>query len=305
MPALPFQRPRAQSRSFVLGPADVAILDALLRFHYLTSPQVTRLLYSPGSASLVRSRMKRLVDQRLVETVYLHSQAHGGSAPLVYTLARKGLNALADVGRDIPTRFRPSEKQLSDYVLRHTLGVNDVLIGLQLVAAQHPGLRLAQLVHERDLKRQPAKVTLPNGETLGYSADGWCDLHVARDGQWYRLPLLLELDRATEHVSKWRRKVASILAYTNGPYEQQLGTRSLTVAVVAAPGDGTTAAKRQQDLLRWTEAELTERGEQGEADLFRFASLPPDTDPRDLFRTPCWQRPFASQLLPLIEGVGG
>ena len=81
---------------FVLGPADDAILQALFRYHYLTSQRICRLLYSAGSASLVRGRMKRLVDAEYCIPVFLPSRVRGGSAPTVYTLARKGVNYLRD-----------------------------------------------------------------------------------------------------------------------------------------------------------------------------------------------------------------
>src|SRR5262249_40116758 len=131
----------------------------------------------------------------------------------------------------------------------------------------------------------------------------WVDLHVERDGRWYREPVLLELDRATEHAPKWRHKVAAILAFLKGPYAERFGTTAVTVAVVVAPKDGTLPDKRRQDLVRWTEAELTAQGEHAEAETFLFTSLPPASDSQQLFLAPVWQRPFAPHASPLIEGV--
>ncbi len=290
-------------RPYVLGPAQLAILDALLQLYFLTSWQVTRLLYSLGSATTVRMHLKNLVDHGYCDVVYLGHHAGAGRAPLVFTLTRKGLNALAEAGREIPVRFRPSEKQQSDYTLRHTLALNDALISLQLLARQHPAVQVARLVHERDLNRRPTRVILPDGSALGYAADGWVELHVTREGGRFRMPLLLELDRATEHITKWRRKVAAILAFVQEPYREIFRTSSVTVIVIAAPSDGASAEKRRAELARWTEAELTARGEQARADLFRFAAFQPETDPAVLFLSPRWYRPFDPTPTALIEGV--
>ncbi len=295
----PVERVQQHLPLFVLGPADDAILQALFRYHYLTSQRICRLLYSKGSGSLVRSRMKRLVDAEYCIPVFLPSRVRGGSAPTVYTLARKGLNYLRDQDIDVHKRFRLIEKREVSYLfLTHTLAVNDFLMGAELLARQTPAVVVHELRHELDLKRQPLKVKLADGTQDSYTADGWLDFHLTTTTGRERVCIALELDRGSENVSKWRHKVRKILAASKGPYQELFGTAALTVAVVATPGQ-----KRRDDLQRWTEAELTAAGEQREADLFRFTAAAPETEPPTLLLSPCWTRPFERKLRPLLEDV--
>ena len=104
----------------------------------------------------------------------------------------------------------------------------------------------------------------------------------------------------TEEQKKWRHKVRALLAFADGPYQEAFGTTSLTIAVVVTAG-----AKRLDDLLRWTEAELQTLGEEQNAGLFLFvACSPSQVAPEDLFFRPCWYQPFGQQnALALFEGA--
>lgn len=290
---------RKRTKPLVIGPADNAILHVLFRYHYLTSQRICRLLYSPGSASLVRTRMKRLVDGGYCQPVFLPSRARGGSPPLVYTLARKGVQFLQEQEVAVDQRLRPSEqRELSYLFLTHTLAVNDFLIGAELLARQLPTVALHRMVHELDLKRQPVHVQLADGSKVAVIPDGWLDFRVTTPEGRFQSCLALELDRGTVDQKRWRKKVAALLAYAKGPYEATFGTDTLTIAVVATPG-----APRCTDLVRWTEAELTTRGEQHEADLFRFTALPPDAAPEELLLAPHWYRPFDKNPVSLLETI--
>ncbi len=286
----------SKSPPIVVGLAEDAILRALYRYHYLTSAQLTRLLYSAGSGSKVRARMKKLTDADYCLSLFLPRPTRGGSTPAIYTLTAKGYAYLAAQGVEVTRRYRPSERgELTYLFLSHTLAVSDVLIGAELLPRHQQTMVLRRMVHELDLKRQPAKVTLGDGLQVAVIPDGWLDFAVDRQ---VRACLTLELDRGSEHVSRFRRKIAALLAYAQGPYTAQFGAESLTIATVAAPGE-----QRREELKRWTEAELTAQRLEGEADLFRFTSLAPDSDPATLFLAPHLYRPFETDPVPLIPQV--
>lgn len=270
------------------------MLVALGRYYYLTAGQLTRLLYAPSSQTYAQARLKRLADHGVLQRIFLPRPTRTGSAPLVYTLARKGLHALAEWGSAHERRYRPAEVREASYLyLAHTLALNDILIALELLCRRDPRVELAALCHERDLKCQPVRVGLPGGVTRGVIPDAWVDLRLL--GR-YQECYAIELDRGTTEQRAWRRKVAALIAYASGPYQERFGTASLTIAVVATPGRG-----RRDQLIRWTEAELRSQGQENQANLFRFTGVPiVESDPTDIFAGAVWHRPFDPYPTPLL-----
>ena len=116
--------------------------------------------------------------------------------------------------------------------------------------------------------------------------------------------MALELDRGSEAVTRWRQKVQALLAWAKGPYPKLFGTTILTIAVIVAMEQ--QSERRLLALLRWTEAELRDSGQEREADLFRFTAQDFDdltVSPEQLFLADTWYRPFDSHALPLLAGV--
>jgi hypothetical protein len=214
-------------------------------------------------------------------------------------LARRGLNYLRGTGVSLSQRFHPSEqRELSHWFLSHTLAVNSVLISLDLVSRQRPEqFALASILHERELRREPSYVRGADGRRVAVIPDAWVDLGI---GGRYRMCLSLEVDRGTEEQKKWRSKVAALLTWAQGPYRERFDTDSLTVAVIATPGTA-----RMEELLRWTEAELTLRKANPQADLFRFTDIDAESAaPEHLVNGPCWHVPFGKgEVLPLVPGT--
>jgi hypothetical protein len=155
--------------------------------------------------------------------------------------------------------------------------------------------------HDRELKhRYAVPVRLPNGATCGVVPDGWLDVRVEMADGRFRVPVVLELDRGTHERRRWRQKVEALLAFAAGPYQAAYGADSLTVAVVATPGEA-----RRRELLAWTEAVLRERRLREAADLFRLTGADPTGDPVAFFCSPVWFRPFDARALPLLAPRGG
>lgn len=285
---------------FVISSADEAMLRAVHRLYFVTSLQVCRLLYSPGSHTYVQTKMKQLADAGLLLRLFLPRPSASGSGPRVYTLAREGLNFLKAQGVEISPRYRPAEHRFHSYLhLSHTLAVNDVLISLELLCRQMPRLRLHQMLHERTLKRQPLQVQ--DGEsTIAVIPDAWVDL---RDNL-IRICVALEIDRGTLDQKQWRRKIRGLVKSFDGAYQERFQARSLLVAIVATPG-----ASRLAELRRWTESALTELGAGEQAALFRLTDVDPTSvSPEQFFCAPIWQRPFEVPKRPLLSlspGRGG
>lgn len=290
--------PAAAARTvpFALSRRDDAFLRAVATYHFLTAEQLTRLLFRPGSLAYVRAKLKRLADAGYLDRLHLPT-ATAGNAPFVFSLAAPGIGYLTETGEETGAKwFRPVEQHERSYLfLSHTLAVNDFLIAAHLLSRTEPRVVLATMRHERDLRREPVTVTTAAGERLGIVPDGWVDLHIAGES---RLCLALELDRGTVEERAWKRKLRGLIAYADGPYQQQFGTPSLTILIAT-----TTGPSRCTAIRRWCEQVLHEVHREADADVFLLTSLPEGAppDPQTLFLRPVWQQPLRPDLLPLIS----
>lgn len=277
-----------------VGPADLAILQAVQRYGYLTARQVQRLRYAAGTTSYVQMKLKLLCEQGLLARFYPPRAGRAGSSPAVYRLATRGRRLLRRAGLGERRIARSVAGEAHSFLfLAHSLAVTDLLIAAELLARSERRVHLAGVLTERELRQDPVRVCLPDGSTTSVIPDGWIDMRL--DGR-RQLAIALEVDRGTTDQARWRRKVSSLLAWADGPYQRRFGTPSLTIAVVATPG-----SERRERLLRWTEVELQRRRRIEDADLFRFASLAAgDEVGLALWRDACWWRPFSVATLSLV-----
>jgi hypothetical protein len=108
----------------------------------------------------------------------------------------------------------------------------------------------------------------------------------------------VEVDLSSERGPAWKRKVEHLAAWASGPYRQQFGSDSLTIAVIA-PGDG----RRSDQLWHWTEAALTQLGRQDLAPLFVFTGLDAaQISPASFWLDAVCRQPFRTDFVPLVEG---
>jgi len=246
------------------------------------------------------------LTKQLVDTEYLLSlpvPVVRGKAPLVYTLARKGLNYLKDAGFDVREYFRPNKEQEKSYLfLQHTLALNDVLIAAAYVARFTSDYSLSSFTHERVLKRTPYKVTIWHGEkqeavTVIPDAFLLFAKHL-KNGRKQNIPILLELDRNTIEQRHFRRNLRARIEFIKQEgYKTLLGTNTVTFAYAIAVG----SAKRREELRSWARKEFAATSEQRWlSNLFLFADLPPALEPHKLFLAPCWFTPFGDTPLSLL-----
>ncbi len=247
--------------------------------------------YSPRSITYVQTHLKELADARQIVRLFLPRPSQHGSAPSVYCLARRGLNHLKAQGFEVTSRYRPSEHQESYLHLSHTLCLNDLLLSIERVVRRFPQIELARLIHERELKRRPARIW--DEEKAGVRPDAWVDLRLRGA---YQMPLVVELDRSTEEQRQWRQKVRVLVGWAQGAYQQAFQTDSITILVVTTGGE-----RRLSYLLHWTEQELLGLGREG-AELFRFTTFTPQRPaPEEVLFSPVWQLPFARKAVCLLD----
>lgn len=306
---------------FVLKPHHERILEALYRYHFVTVEQVTRLLYSKGSLTSVRSLLAALAENDYAMHLYLPRPTPTGSVPKIYTLARRGINYLKKQGYDVPTRFHPSEQEEKSYLfLRHTLAVNDFLIAASKLEKEFPAIHLSEVRHERVLKREePIQVSYelltaegkpvldkddkPLIETMRLIPDAFVDMRIEQPdiNKTYRYCLLLELDRATIEEKNFRKKIRGLLAFIkSGQCINHFGTKFPTIAFVNAVG----GIKRRERMKHWTETELKKSKEPHFwTELFMFTDLKENEAivPETMFFSPVWYTPFQKKPTVLLS----
>ena len=113
----------------VLTTAEEKILTLFTTYPYLTGEQVTKRLYSSGSARYVSAKLKALTQEKFLYRL----QRETINFPYVYCLGIRGVRYLQSLGFDIPV-FHPSEHtHHRPQFLTHTLCVNDFLIAASLL----------------------------------------------------------------------------------------------------------------------------------------------------------------------------
>jgi hypothetical protein len=285
-------------KRFVVAQRHVPILRALHRYERLTAEQTRRVLYDEDSKSYSQENLLELFRHGYVDRVQIGRAGTSGSGPFVYSLDRRGRQYLLAMGLDVPRLRQSDMHDTSDMHRRHSVAVVDVLILADLLCRADASFQVAGMRGERALKAMAVRVTMPDGTRRIVAPDAWLDLRrTYPDGAILRACVAVEVDNGTEWQVAWRKKVRALLAYDAGPYTDAFDTDLLTIAVVARnPG-------RQEQLRRWTGAELVSLGAEERADLFRFGVMPEDrADARGFFLTPHWTIPGAAASVPLIAG---
>ncbi|KFF96130.1 hypothetical protein IQ62_38165 [Streptomyces scabiei] len=296
----PYQQPATQS-TLRIGEADAAMLSAVNRLQYMTAAQVGRLLYPDAKDEnrYVQRRLKRLAEAGYLLRLRELPTPRVGSAPHVFTLADRGRRFLSGQGVKLTSSYyRPSEeraKARDNPFMEHTLAAVDVLVAAERLCRGFQ-VSMPRLLTERQLKRSHVRVQpagRPDAPRTTVIPDAWFQLTTPGDDP---VSIALELDRGTEGQQHWRRKVAALTAWAEGPYREAFETDNLTVAVVVP-----TVARREQ-LSEWTAQELAgiDRGELADIFLLTEAS-PVNTDPFEFFFSLLWYPAGQAYAVSLLD----
>jgi hypothetical protein len=295
---------RTRDRLQQLTPIDVAVLQAVNRYRYLTAAQLNRLLWPDNVADQHRYAQRRL--HRLAEDGYVLALAelprpHTGSAPKVYALGRRGRRVLVDEGVDVPSYYRPTEAAeacRNAFFMPHTLAAIDVLIAVDRLRQDRPGIELTRLLLERDLRRLRLRVSVPATRDRPYRQvavvpDAYFALAVTGTTQHF----LVELDRGTERPTVWRDKVAALTSWVASPASQTLLTTEYVTVMVVTP------QRRRRDHLRaWTAEEHRSRGLQAYDELYQFTDVSPvRVTPTAFFGGAYWYPPSGAEPDSLVD----
>jgi hypothetical protein len=264
---------------------DEELLLLMSQYHYMTVSQVARVLQKESSINNIRTKLNKLKDMELLETVSL-SHKGTGKPPTIFTLSNKGMKKLNEeqgLHLVIPTGTRKH-----GYV-EHTLDVNTTLITAALLPAADPSFTLIDVLHERMLKASPWKVqdslVIPDGY-VSFILSG------APYGKSHeQVNIAFEIDRNSEEKEKIQGKLQAYCSYA------ATTSQSLTVAFMVVSG----ADRRVRQLRDWSESYLENTKEY--AELFLFGAPPMDSEPTDFFTGEHFVSPFDSLPHALIEQI--
>jgi hypothetical protein len=273
------------------------ILRSLAVFDYLTAEQVTRLCYSAGSRTFVRTLLKSLVDTGF-------ALALGGrdvNLPLIYTLSGTGRQYASFLGAAMPKRFRQAEEQEkgnNPYFLKHTIAVTDVLIAAKLLSESVPAIQLARLYTERELKR---KIYVPlAGKPCCLEPDAGALFRITEtwhtEQQTWEEFFHIEVYRTHLREERFKHKIRTYAAYATSPRHTALfHTPALAIAIFCADDQLAEALKR------WTEEVLQEEQQLELGERFFFTSVAPAAvSPEALFLSPVWEQSLSTAKIPLL-----
>ncbi len=274
----------------------------IYQLHLTTAEQLCRLHYSPGSLKMVKRRLKALADNGYVQVsayAVKYRSIHGNprhTTRYAYVLGPKGAQYLATLGMEVHPAWRPAkEEDRDDEFMKHTLQLNDVIIAAAKIRDTNSRLYLADFRHERELKRQPYKVTIGN-RSYGLIPDAYLDFR--RVDSVLHFPVLLEHDNGTEEHDYFKRKVRAYLAYLKAKaYRDTFGTTRITVAFTTFRGDD-----RMERMRAWTQQVILADSEPWSVgSAFRFASLSQPLFPGAAWLEPRWRTAYDDEPQPLVS----
>lgn len=232
------------------------------RYGALSAPQLTRLLYSPGSLKWVERTLAKMLGKGLLKAVYLGRLPDPDGRP---------------GGKDLRLYARKRGFRIkSQPYLRSVWWMNSVLVTSELLVrvgfAEKVEIR-TELSYRRSPLRFGERSFMPDGSSLIHTQDA-------------SQLILWEWDDGTEGQLAFRHKMPLLAQYA--------ASEGLTLAVVSL------MQSRIQRLRRWAELDLARMNQTGLAEYCFFSSFDPSSaDPLEVFTQPIWHCPYEGALVSI------
>jgi Replication-relaxation len=322
MPKAKQTEENAKQEEFVIKPHHDRILEAVLKYHFMTAERVTRLLHKQGTLTTVRSTLGKLAAAEYLIHFYEPRSTPSGAVPKIFVLGSRGFHRLKEQGFKLPLRYQEPDiatLQKNYLFLSHNLAVTDFLLAAKLLEKKYPTIELYDFQHERAIKQEGAMIVTvekrtaqgtqaldkegkPAFETVRLYPDGFLDFRIVQPDRAkpYRFCLFLEVDRTTESDEDIRKKIRGYLAAVKSEEcLKRFGTRTPTVGFAVARG----GVKRRDELRKLAEDECKKLKEKHYfTQMFAFTALPDgEIDSETLFLSPVWYSPFANRESVIIN----
>ncbi|MGH8650930.1 MAG: hypothetical protein ACREYE_01555 [Gammaproteobacteria bacterium] len=223
-------------------------------------------------------------------------------------MAAKGRNYIAnELGLPADWYFRPHKlKYLSYCQADHNLSLSRFLIAAQAWAKKQPNCRIAQMRICYELAQTAPLVQITTqGKTQNsrVTVDGWILFEKLTNGDHERfLPVLLELDRGTEHQLRFKQHVRSRIALIqSGAYKQLFHTNAVVIAYVTTGQTPDYRHTRRKAMSRWAMQVLKELRKESWVSILRLTSTTlEDIYQTPFFDSPIWYRPDSDKPVTLF-----
>lgn len=225
----------AKPSPMVLTERDKAVVRAVADYHVLSQEQIQQLFFGGSSKTASQRRLVRLFDHRYLKRYMLPVRRArvGGvliGSQILYSVDEAGIELLMDEFGYEKGSWSPTDLDLSDNFLKHTMGLAAFGVALT-VACRRTGCEVLVWKNEAAMKADYDKVYL-KGQAVALIPDGYFMLKVPAG----KIRCFLELDRGTMQISRFRTKVEAYNAYrTTQQYEKRYGTKGFRVLTVV-PG---------------------------------------------------------------------
>lgn len=288
-------RRRESPRPIHLTDRDVEVLEALNVHRILSGDQLRRLVFE-CSGSRVRRRLRALYDHGFIERISLVAQPARGIPPFVYSLTRRGAEALQEL--DIPADGGGNDVGLQ--YARHRLNVNDVFITFTQAVRNTP-YTVRNWRHEQELKIPTndgrGRVERVEHHTLrtslSFLPDAYFELELG-DGSSFAF--FVEVDLATHSQRVWRERAKLYTAYADpqtGLFRQRFGRDSFRLLIVTTPDF--RRRSRRDNILESIQQTV------GPSRLFLAATLDDMRPERILSRV--WRSPDGRDPVSIVENA--
>jgi hypothetical protein len=199
--------PKPYRKKFVRGEAtdpfkltsrDLELIRDVAEFRFLNTDQLLAL--HEGGRRNLKQRLSLLFQHGYLDRPKVQKTAHLNSSHIVYSLDRKGVDALsgnADEREGILRRVR--ETAHTSALIAHALMISQFRICLILALKQRPDLKLTRWVQGNDLK----VLLRHRGENPPLVGDAYFILETSE----YKHPCFLEADRATMTEERFTNKL--------------------------------------------------------------------------------------------------
>lgn len=144
----PRNRRSRKPKSIRLTERDIAILQAIYSYRWLTTEQIGRLFFP--SLHRAYERMEALYHNGYVDRVFPGENIHQMNAAMLYILDKRGAEVLSEYLKQKVERDEQAHK-VKPMFLEHAMAINDVRIAVSL-ACQKTGRILLDWQTESELK---------------------------------------------------------------------------------------------------------------------------------------------------------
>jgi Replication-relaxation len=285
---------KARPKLVILNSTDEAILRAVYEMHNVTAQDITRLLFSKGSLTHVRSLLSRLAgDADHITNSYLYRfqlpTAATGNREKVYALGAKGRDFLMwEAGLPLDY-YRPYKLRHFSYShILHHLTLTRFVVAAHYWCRNQGDVRLVQTRLCYELARALARVPLDKEvkKTTLPVPDAWL-LFERSDGKKY--PIWLEIDCGSKHSLRLKRDLHNRIEFIrSGEYKKMFQTDAVLIAYVTTGERPEYRETRRHAMCAWTSEVLKELGKENWSHIFRFTSVVFD----EIYTTPLFDEPI-------------